>query len=74
MDPGFLGKDKRKIRGKKISHDKEDFKNMNKLQLDAIISKMKKTDGFMSFKHSIRGGGSSNSLFPSSSGETIISK
>uniref|UniRef100_A0A7S3NQ90 Uncharacterized protein n=1 Tax=Euplotes crassus TaxID=5936 RepID=A0A7S3NQ90_EUPCR len=34
---------------------------------------MKRTDGFMSFKHSIRGGSSSNSLFPSSSGETIIS-
>mmetsp|Transcript_9500 Transcript_9500/g.8365 ORF Transcript_9500/g.8365 Transcript_9500/m.8365 type:complete len:127 (+) Transcript_9500:178-558(+) len=34
---------------------------------------MKRTDGFTSFKHSIRGGNSSNSLFPSSSGETITS-
>lgn len=54
-------------------HKYEDVLQMNKPQLDAIISKMKRTDGFMSFKPSIGGGNSSNSLFPSSSGETIIS-
>ena len=54
---------------------KNDFPQLNKLQLEASCDlKMKRTDGFMSFKPSIRGGNSSNSLFPSSSGETIISK
>ena len=60
---------------KKSSHKNDDLLRLNKMQLDAIITKkMKRTDGFKSFKHSIRGGNSSHSLFPSSSGETIVSK
>jgi hypothetical protein len=50
----------------------EDLININKPQLESFITKnMKRTDGFIAFKPSI-GGNSSNSLLPSSSGDTLI--
>jgi len=59
-------------RKKMTKHD--DLLNFYKPQLEALITKnMKRTDGFMAFKKPI-GGNPSNSLLPSSSGDTIINR
>lgn len=61
-------------------------KNKNNLQSDNLMKftnteletfnsrKMKRTDGFVAFRPSIGAGNSSNSLLPSSSGDTIVNK
>lgn len=68
-------KDHNSAKNNKNIFKKDNFPKSNKLQLETVLmKKMKRTDGFMSFKPGIRDGNSSNSLFPSSSGETIISK
>lgn len=68
-------KDNNSAKHKKNIFKKDNFPQLNKLQLETVLTKkMKRTDGFISFKPAIRDGNSSNSLFPSSSGETIISK
>lgn len=73
LNDGKKNEEALRSRKKKLKRQ-DDLLQMNRPQLDEFISrKMKRTDGFMSFKPSIGGANSSNSLFPSSSGDTIIS-
>lgn len=59
---------------KRIANKHESNIKITKADFESSIShKMKKTDGFVAFKPSI-GGNSSNSLLPSSSGDTIVNR
>ena len=67
---------KLKSNGKYINFTKKsDLIRFHNNELEAINSrKMKRTDGFMAFRPSIGAGNSSNSLLPSSSGDTIANR
>jgi hypothetical protein len=73
---GTHGSSKSKNTAKYINFAKKhDHMKLNNNELEAVNSrKMKRTDGFMAFRPSIGAGNSSNSLLPSSSGDTIANK